>query len=143
CLIRSMSHGNSDHDGGTHVCLTGHSRPLENTPCIGSVAARLRPSQANLPSYVWLQNLDADVRPWYLTGGFLGAGHAPLLVGKGADNAAATGFRMNAFDPPADVPRRRMTGRHSLLAAWEDESGAASTRGPASESMRRYQERAF
>jgi hypothetical protein len=140
CLVRSMSHGNSDHDGGTHVCLTGHSRPQENTPCFGSVTARLRPSQATLPSYVWLQNLDGDVRPWYLTGGFLGAGHAPLLVGKGAENASAASFRMNAFDPPVDVPQRRMTGRHSLLTTLED---GETTRGPAAESMRRYQERAF
>src|SRR5271168_4470400 len=27
CLLRSLSHGNGDHDGGMHVCLTGHSRP--------------------------------------------------------------------------------------------------------------------
>jgi hypothetical protein len=140
CLARSMSHGTSDHDGGMHVCLTGHSRPQESTPCIGSVAARLRPSHAALPSYVWLQNLDADVRPWYLTGGFLGAGHAPLLVGQGADNASAANFRMNAFDPPGDVPRSRMTVRHSLLATL-DESGPS--RGPVTESMRPYQERAF
>jgi hypothetical protein len=77
CLIRSMSHGNGDHDGGMHVCLTGHSRPQEATPCFGSMASRLRPTRASLPSTVWLQNLDADVRPWYLTGGTLGPAHAP------------------------------------------------------------------
>jgi hypothetical protein len=142
CLVRSMSHGNSDHDGGMHVCLTGHSRPLENTPCLGAVTARLRPSHATLPSYVWLQNLDADVRPWYLTGGFLGAAHAPLLVGKGADNPAAANFRMNAFDPPADVPMRRMTRRHSLLDALDDLSETGSALGPP-ESLRRHRERAF
>ena len=27
CLIRSMSHGSADHDGGMHVCLTANSRP--------------------------------------------------------------------------------------------------------------------
>jgi hypothetical protein len=51
CLVRSMSHGNGEHDGGMHVCLTGHSRPQETTPCFGSVVARLRPARATLPSY--------------------------------------------------------------------------------------------
>src|SRR5262249_42932992 len=25
CLVRSMTHGNGGHDGGMHVCMTGHS----------------------------------------------------------------------------------------------------------------------
>jgi len=115
CLIRSMSHGDGGHDGGMHVCVTGHSRPLENTPCIGSVVARLRPSRSALPSYVWLQNLDADVRGWYLTGGFLGPGCAPLLVGRGADHPAAPAFRFQGFDPPAEVSVRRAAERQDLL----------------------------
>jgi hypothetical protein len=100
CIIRSMSHGNSDHDGGMHVCLTGHSRPQEAAPCFGSVVSRLRPSAASLPAYVWLQNLDADVRAWYLTGGSLGSAHAPLLVGKGADNACPTSASPLSTRPP-------------------------------------------
>jgi len=143
CLVRSMSHGNGDHNGGMHVCLTGHSQPGENTPCFGSVAARLRPSQAALPSYVWLQNLDADVQPWYLTGGFLGAGHAPLLVGKGADNASATNFRLQAFDPPPDVSVPRIAGRRELLSSMERVNSSAASAGRGAETMRRYQERAF
>src|SRR6516162_8565582 len=123
CLVRSMSHGTSDHDGGMHVCLTGHSRPQEATPCLGSVASRLRPARGSLPSYVWLQNLDADVRPWYLTGGSLGPGHAPLLVGKGADNAAAPQFRLSAFDPPPDVTPQRLAQRQQLLAGLEEAPG--------------------
>ena len=80
CLVRSMSHGNGGHDGGMHVCMTGHSRPAENTPYYGSVMARLRPARRNLPSYVWLQNLAGDVQPRYLTGGFLGSVYAPLRI---------------------------------------------------------------
>jgi hypothetical protein len=142
CLIRSMSHGAGDHDGGMHVCMTGHARPQESTPCLGSVVARLRPAQATLPSYVWLQNLDADVRGWYLTGGMLGPGCAPLLVGRGADNPSAPNFRFQAFDPPADVPVQRLAQRQQLLADLEQ--GRIVPHGPAStgDSMRRFQERA-
>jgi hypothetical protein len=143
CLIRSMSHGNAGHDGGMHVCLTGHSRPQESTPCFGSVAARLRPARAALPSYVWLQNLDADVRPWYLTGGSLGPAHAPLLVGKGADNPSAPDFRFRAFEPPPDVPAQRLAGRQRLLGRLE--SGWAPPAAPVAgaSAMRRFQERAL
>jgi hypothetical protein len=138
CLVRSMSHGNGDHDGGMHVCLTGHSRPKDATPSFGSVASRLRPARASLPSYVWLQNLDADVRPWYLTGGSLGPAHAPLLAGKGADNASSPQFRLTAFDPPADVPGSRLARRQQLLESLEGVPGP-----PAADDMRRYRERAL
>jgi hypothetical protein len=140
CLIRSMSHGSGDHENGMHVCLTGHSRPRDATPCFGSVAARLRPARAALPSYVWLQNLDADVRSWYLTGGSLGPACAPLLVGKGANNPSAPGFRLEAFDPPADVPAPRLTDRHKLLTRLEHPVANADS---APTSMQRFQERAL
>jgi hypothetical protein len=143
CLVRSMSHGYGDHDGGMHVCLTGHSRPQETTPCLGSVVARLRPARATLPSYVWLQNLDADVRPWYLTGGFLGPALSPLLVGKGADNAAAADFRLKAFDPSPDVPSPRLAQRHQLLSRLEPGKALHPSSVPSAEAMRRFQERAL
>jgi hypothetical protein len=143
CLIRSMSHGNGDHDGGMHVCLTGQSRPQEATPCFGSVASRLRPAQASMPSYVWLQNLDADVRPWYLTGGSLGTGHAPLLVGKGADNPSAPHFRLSAFDPPPDVPLQRLAQRQQLLTRLDQAPGSPASSARGAEAMQRCRERAL
>jgi hypothetical protein len=143
CLVRSMSHGNADHDGGMHVCLTGHSQPRETTPCLGSVVARLRPARATLPSYVWLQNLDGDVRPWYLTGGSLGPAHAPLLVGKGADNAAAPAFRPQGLDPPPDVPPGRLAQRERLLAGLEQTRACPASCTAAADAMRRCQERAL
>jgi hypothetical protein len=138
-----MSHGNGDHDGGMHVCLTGHSRPQENTPCFGSVASRLRPARATLPSCVWLQNLDADVRPWYLTGGSLGPAHAPLLVGQGADNAASPDFCLRAFDPPPGVPPQKLAQRQRLLAGLEKAHGGAVSSAPAADALQHYQERAL
>ena len=132
-----MSHSDSGHDGGMHVCMTGHSRPKDDTPCIGSVLARLRPADANVPSYVWLQNLDADVRGWYLTGGFVGPGNAPLLVGRGADNAAASGFQFRGFDPPPDLSLPRLANRNDLLSNLDRQRPA-----PATNAMRRHHEQA-
>jgi hypothetical protein len=134
CVVRSMTHGNGGHDGGMHVCMTGHSNPTPDTPYFGSVVARLRPATANLPSYVWLQNLAGDVQPRYLTGGFLGASYSPLRVGTDMDNPAAPGFRVRAFDTPADVPHERLQRRVDLLRPVH-----AGTPGA---TMRMFQERA-
>jgi hypothetical protein len=136
CLVRSMSHRTADHDGGMHVCMTGHSLPAENTPYFGSVMAKLRPARHNIPSYVWLQNLDRDVQPRYLNGGFLGTAYAPLRVGTNLDNPSAANFRMTAFDPPAGVSPGRLQQRYRLLAGLETAESA-----PAG-SLRRFQERA-
>jgi uncharacterized protein DUF1501 len=132
CLVRSMSHGNGGHDGGMHVCMTGHSAPKEDTPYYGSVMAKLRPATRNVPSYVWVQNLAGDVQPRYLTGGFLGTAYSPLRIGTDLDSPAAPGFRFTAFDPAPDVSADRLLRREHLLASVDPAGGA----------MRRFQERA-
>ncbi len=141
CLVRSMTHRNGGHDGGMHVCMTGHTSPVESTPYYGSVMAKLRPSTRNIPSYVWLQNLAGDVQPRYLTGGFLGAAYSPLRVGTDLDNPSAPAFRFKAFDPAADVPAPRLLARGKLLAAVE-RAGGPAVRSSSSSSLSRFQERA-
>ena len=145
CLIRSMSHGNPGHDGGMHVCMTGYSAPTEQTPYFGSVLSKINPSAANIPSYVWLQNLAGDVQPRYLAGGFLGSAYGPLRVGNDEDNPAAPAFRMTAFDPPPEVPKERLVSRQALLTTLEGTEG--QTDGPRNRSaggtFRSFQERAF
>ena len=111
CLVRSMTHRDGGHDGGMHVCMTGHSSPTPETPYFGSVMAKLRPATRNIPSYVWLQNLAGDVRPYYLTGGFLGAAYSPLRVGQDLDNPSNPNFKVTALDPPADIPAPRLHER--------------------------------
>jgi hypothetical protein len=141
CLVRSMSHRDGGHDGGMHVCMTGHSRPVENTPYYGSVMAKLRPTRRNLPSYVWIQNLAGDVKPRYLTGGFLGAAYSPLRVGTDLDNPSVKGFRLTAFDPPPDVPGERLRRREHLLSCVEP-ADAPVARTVSGAALRRFQERA-
>jgi hypothetical protein len=141
CLVRSMTHGNGGHDGGMHVCMTGHSNPVENTPYFGSVMAKVRPSTRNVPSYVWLQNLAGDVQPRYLTGGFLGSGYSPLRVGTDLDNPSAPNFRMTAFDTAPEVSAERLFQRRSLLAGMARVSGSGH-HNP-TDAMQRFQERAI
>jgi hypothetical protein len=141
CLVRSMTHGNGGHDGGMHVCMTGHSNPAESTPYYGSVMAKLRPATRNVPSYVWLQNLAGDVQPRYLTGGFLGAAYSPLRVGTDLDNPSAPGFRVTAFDPPREVSPQRLLDRRELLGALETPANPFLQTAPGG-TLRRFQERA-
>ena len=137
CLVRSMTHDTNGHDLGMHIAMTGHLRPKETTPYYGAVAARLRPSEANVPSYVWIQNLAGDVRPWYLTGGFLGPAYSPLRVGTDLDNPSAPGFRVSAFDPVVGLTPDRLNVRRRLLDEVQSTEALDRTG-----SMRRYQERA-
>src|SRR5437764_9251989 len=137
CLVRSMTHGNGGHDGGMHICMTGHSMPKENTPYFGSVMAKVRPSTRNIPSYVWLQNIAGDVQPRYLTGGFLGAAYAPLRVGNDLDNPSAPNFRVSAFDPPRDISQDRLRQRWGLLKTLDGKGESAISAG----GMRRFQAR--
>lgn len=139
CVIRSMTHRNGGHDGGMHVAMTGHSNPTPETPYFGSVVAKTRPATRNVPSYVWLQNLAGDVQPRYLTGGFLGAAYSPLRVGTDLDNPSAPGFRVRAFDPPAEVTHDRLRERFELLRQAEH----ADVSGTPAASLRHFQERAL
>src|SRR5262249_30444870 len=115
CFIRSMSHRDPGHTGAVHICLTGSSQAPASFPYFGSVLAKLRPSPRQVPSYVWLQNLEQDAGTHYLHGGFLGDIYAPLLVGQRLDNPSAPGFRIKAFDPPADLTSRQVRQRYELL----------------------------
>jgi len=141
CIVRSMTHGNGGHDGGMHVCMTGHSKPVTDTPYFGSVMAKLWPATRNIPSYVWLQNLAGDVQPRYLTGGFLGAAYSPLRVGQDLDNPSAPNFRLTALDPPKDIPAERLLQRQDLLATLEPTSSPMLRHGSTG-NLRRFQERA-
>jgi hypothetical protein len=117
-----------------HVQMTGHSAPAADTPYYGSIVAKMKPSRANVPSYVWLQNLAGDVQPRYLTGGFLGSAYSPLRVGTDLDNPSSPTFRFAALDPHRDVPHDRLRGRLALLRSV----GARDS----TSSMRRFQEKA-
>ena len=139
-LIRSMTHSNGGHDGGMHVAMTGHSQPKVDTPYCGAMMAKLRPATRNMPSYAWIQNLAGDVKPRYLTGGYLGAAYAPLRVGKDLDNPSNPDFRFKAFDPTPGLSEHRLVERHELLRRFEP--AEALVPGPTAE-YRRVQERAF
>ncbi len=90
-----------------HNCLSGVAGAPADAPYIGSVLAKLRPSQRSVASYVWLIKCVGDpvfCAPNIGTGGFLGTPYAPLFVGTAENNPATPGFK-----PPSDLFRTRPT----------------------------------
>jgi hypothetical protein len=141
-IVRSMSHTTPDHNGGMHVCMTGRSKPNEQTPYFGSVAAKFQPAARNVPSYVWLQNLAGDVLPWYLNGGFLGAAYGPMVIGKDEDNLATPDFRVRDFDPRDGLTAERILDRWELLNRVVS-SAVSPLETAATGTFRHFQERAL
>jgi uncharacterized protein (DUF1501 family) len=145
-IIRSMSHHVPVHDVANRMLLAGQTQPALNAPSFGSIVSKLRPTDANVPSHVWLQKFGGGAmppEPTYLTGGSLGVAYSPLLIGTGHDdNPATPGFRVQAFDTAADVPLSRMTERRRLLNDLAP-AAARSDISRAERSLSRFQESAF
>jgi Protein of unknown function (DUF1501) len=132
-LIRSMTHpGNiSNHFDAMHNSLSGLAGAPADSPYLGSVLAKLRPSQRNVASYVWLIKCIGDpvfCAPNLATGGFLGAPYAPLFVGTAENNPATPGFRPpDVFTAPDSSPER-ILGRRHLLDGLEEPAGTTDGR---------------
>ncbi len=149
CVIRSMSHGVPVHSVANEMLLAGRQDPKRDSPSLGSIVTKLRPTDAHMPAHVWLQKFGGGAAPRdpaYLTGGFLGMDFAPLLSGEHHDdNPATPGFRVHAFDTASDVSLPRLESRWNLLNRLDP---SASSPTPAvlrdrSLLMRPLQERAY
>ena len=141
-VIRSMSHSVPVHDVANKMLLAGHSLPTVDAPSFGAVVSKLRPSTASVPSHVWLQKFGggaAPPEPAYLTGGFLGMAHSPLLIGTNhEEHPANPAFRVKAFDTAEGVSLERLHARRQLLDRVERPGSASLGAGHA-----RFRERAF
>ena len=118
-VIRSMTHGVPIHDIANKMLLAGDAKPATDAPSFGSAIAKLRPTAASVPPYVWLQKFGGGAAPpdaAYLTGGFLGPAHAPLLIGSSHDdNLANPAYRVRALDSDASLAPERLGSRRELL----------------------------
>jgi hypothetical protein len=115
-LIRSMTHvGNiSNHFDAMHHLLSGQAGAPLDSPYMGSILAKVRPSQRNVASYVWLIKCIGDpvfCAPGLATGGSLGAPYAPIFVGTAENNPSTPGFKAPDLFNPAD-PERMLQRRH-------------------------------
>jgi Protein of unknown function (DUF1501) len=128
-IIRSMTHDDPAHLSTAHRLLTGHMAPTPNSdaappsnsdsPHLGSIVAKVRPSRGVMPSSVTM--------PWTVAhpaapggrapgqnAGWLGKTYDPFRV-EGDPNSPR--FRVAGLDLPEGVSTRRIQDRRSLLAA--------------------------
>ena len=131
-LIRSMTHpGNiSNHFDAMHNSLAGQAGAPQDAPYIGSVLAKVRPSQKNIASYVWLIKCVGDpvfCAPNIGTGGSLGSTYAPLFVGSADNHPARPGFKAPDVFAANETPER-MRGRRELLDTLERKDDRGSWR---------------
>lgn len=118
-LIRSMTHvGNiSNHFDAMHHCLSGQAGAPNDAPYMGSILAKVRPSDRAIAPYVWLIKCVGDpvfCAPNIGTGGHLGAAHSPLFVGSAANHPAMPTFKA-PDELQAAVVANRMLDRRRLL----------------------------
>lgn len=139
-IIRSMTHDDVAHLSSAHHALTGIYAPKRfsdadppssaDTPHIGSVLAKLDPSDRGVPSFVMM--------PWIVShpaapggkapgqhGGWLGRAHDPFLVG----DPNAKDFQIPGCRLPEDVGADRLLSRQQLLGELESQSTGVGAPG--------------
>jgi hypothetical protein len=134
-LVRSVHHSVADHNAGAYFAMTGRDPVVsgklitapapDNFPPVGSVVAKLRPSDRPLPEFVhtpdWMSNNGAFLPGQ--DGGFLGASFDPLIAG----DPSRPGYRVPGLDLPAELALDRVAGRRSLLDAVDRTLGDGVT----------------
>ena len=118
-LVRSMTHpGNiSNHFDAMHNLLSGEHAAPQDSPYLGSILSKVRPSQKSMASYMWLIKCVGDpvfCAPNIGTGGSLGAPHAPLFVGSAENNPSKANFKAPDALMPAES-NDRTVARRGLL----------------------------
>jgi uncharacterized protein (DUF1501 family) len=117
-ILRSMTHGESDHTAGYHVMMTGmhpgtgaaFNRAIKDNnvhPALGSTVAKLGRHASSLPAYISVPNLLNSGGP-----AFLGASCAPFVI---EDDPASPDFSVRDIVLPDGVTNPRSLRRQAAL----------------------------
>ncbi len=153
-VLRSLTHDDPAHLSSGHLTLTGHLAPVvksdadppsgKDTPHMGSVLARLRQSNGQLPTAVtvpWLAYHPAAPggKAPGQHGGWLGRRYDPFLV-QGDPNQPD--WSIPELNLPDGLSYARLDARQKLLYAIDRQRAEISDQ-PAITSMTHYQRQAF
>lgn len=109
-VIRSMTHGEADHDRGTHNMFTGYRpSPAIQYPSFGSVIAHELGSRHDLPPYVCIPSLPTT----FAGTGYLGSAFGPFSLGN---DPATKNFKVRDLSLPEGVTEKRFNDRKSMRA---------------------------
>jgi hypothetical protein len=130
-IVRSLSTKEGDHARGTHLVRTGHP-PMGDVayPSIAcSLAKQLATGTNPLPNYVSVAPTQ-EINPAAFGPGFLGASHAPAIVGGGAGGAQPAAptdadarlieLKLADLELPAGVDANQAARRLELWNALEN-----------------------
>lgn len=113
-VVRSIAHRQNNHGAGNHYLMTGRPTPVPVGcgafvtfhPSFGSVVSRFRGAEKGLPAYVSAPRMSRSGGP-----NFLGAKHAPFIIG---DNPNNEGFRVRDVSVPPEIAEGRARSRTAL-----------------------------
>lgn len=107
-VVRSMTHGEADHDRGTHNMFTGYRpSPALQYPSIGSVVAHELGARGELPPYVCIPN-----QPSTFAGtGYLGSAYGPFTLGG---DPANQNFKVRDLSLPKGIDDARFAQRREM-----------------------------
>ncbi len=126
-IIRSIHHERSSHDPSSHLTQTGYYKQgrkggVNEMPCIGSVAARLRgPNQIGLPAYVAVPSRMRNGGAAYF-----GNAHAPFVTGG---NPNQKKFTVRNLTLSGRMNLGRLEQRRDLLASLDAQRRYVDNRG--------------
>jgi len=136
CVVRAMTHGEADHDRGTHNMFTGwRPSPAVQYPSIGSIVSHELGSRNNLPPYVCIPS-----QPNTFAGtGYLGSAYGPFSLGA---DPANNGFKVRDLNLPAGVDEKHFARRREMRAVV-DEHFSALEKSDALDGMDSFYQRAY
>ncbi len=136
CVIRSMTHGEADHDRGTHNMFTGYRpSPAIHYPSIGSIVSHELGARNDLPPYVCIPSMPNT----FAGTGYLGSAYGPFSLGS---DPANTGFKVRDLNLPAGVDAKRFGERKDMRAAV-DEHFSKLEKSDALDGMDSFYQRAY
>ncbi|MEI7683992.1 MAG: DUF1501 domain-containing protein [Planctomycetota bacterium] len=149
-IIRSATHKNRIHNPGSFYMLTGR-RPTRDIvefaaargdwPGVGSILAKVQPTQRTLPPYVIVPKFATDVgipTPGQ-HGGFLGAAYDPFVIERDPNRPT---FEVPDLQPPPELTLDRIDDRRRLLRQINERT-ATMERFAAAGGLERHYERAY
>jgi len=136
CVVRSMTHGEADHDRGTHNMFTGYRpSPAIHYPSYGSVISHELGPRNNLPPYVCIPSM-----PNAFAGtGYLGSAYGPFSLGG---DPADRNFKVRDLNLPTGIDDKRFAERRDMRSAV-DAHFSALEKSDALDGMDSFYQRAY
>ena len=107
CVIRSMTHGETAHERGTHNMFTGYKpSPALKYPSFGAVVSHEYGPRNNLPPYVCIPNQPNE----FAGTGYLSSSYGPFSLGS---DPASSGFKVRDLDLYGGMDEERFMRRRS------------------------------